>query len=251
MSLDAVVIAAGEGRRLRPLTERWAKPILPVDGRPVIATLLCDLAEAEFDTVTIVVGHLGEQIEELLGDGSAFGLLVRYAKQPAPLGSADAVSQALAAGARPPLLVAGADTVFSRGDVRRFAEDWSAGGLAGALAVRHVPSDELPERSSVRAVGRQLVSVVEKPPLGSSRDTLAGAPLWILGEELCGFLEGLPGPPYELAVAAQRAIDAGKEIAAIEIGPTRDITRPEDVIAQNFPYLLAWGKPGFLHGPPS
>jgi dTDP-glucose pyrophosphorylase len=251
LSLDAVVIAAGEGRRLRPLTERWAKPVLPIDGRPVIATLMHDLAGAGFDAVTVVVGHLGEQIEELLGDGSAFGLAACYAGQPERLGSADAVSQGLAVGARPPVLVVGADTVFSRGDVGRFIEDWRAGGLAGALAVRHVPVDELPERSSVRAMNGRLVSVVEKPAAGGSPDTLAGAPLWILGAELCGVLEGLPGPPYELAVAAQRAIDAGQEIAAIEIGATRDITHPEDVIDQNFPYLSAWGDPGFPHGPPS
>ena len=241
MSLDAIVIAAGEGRRLRPLTERWAKPILPIGGRPVIATLLRDLAEAGFEAVTVVVGHLAEQIEELLGDGSAFGLAARYARQFEPLGSADAVSHALAAGARLPVLVAGADTVFSPGAVGRFVDAWSDTGIVGALAVRHVPREELPERSSVRAEGGRLVSVVEKPAAGSTAGTLAGAPLWILGEELCRFLDGLPGPPYELAVAAQRAIDAGHPIAAVEIGSTRDLTRPEDLITRNFPYLWSMG----------
>ena len=46
--LTAVVMAAGEGSRLRPLTERWAKPILPIDGRPVLATLLRELERAGF-----------------------------------------------------------------------------------------------------------------------------------------------------------------------------------------------------------
>ena len=44
--MDAVVMAAGEGCRLRPLTEQWPKPVLPIDGRPVIATLLRELAAA-------------------------------------------------------------------------------------------------------------------------------------------------------------------------------------------------------------
>jgi NDP-sugar pyrophosphorylase family protein len=237
LTLEAVVIAAGEGRRMRPLTERWAKPVLPIDGRPVLATLARELADAGFETVTIVIGHLGDQIEALVGDGSAFGVSVRYATQPEPLGSADAVGHALAAGVRPPLLVVGADTVFARGAVKRFVEAWRQSDASGALAVRHVPAEELAERSSVRAAGARLVSVVEKPALGSADDTLAGAPLWILGEGICGFLANLPGPPFELAVAAQRAIDSGDELAAIEIGPTRDITRPEDVLVRNFPYL--------------
>ena len=54
-------MAAGDGTRLRPLTERWAKPVLPIDGRPVLATLLRELAAAGFQEVTIVTGYLAER----------------------------------------------------------------------------------------------------------------------------------------------------------------------------------------------
>src|SRR5918992_3394566 len=117
MELDAVVMAAGEGSRLRPLTERWPKPILPIDGRPVIGTVLRELANAGFASVHVVVGHLGEQVRALVGDGSAFGLRVSYVNQPEPLGSADAVRRALAGAARAPVLVAAADTVFRPGAI--------------------------------------------------------------------------------------------------------------------------------------
>jgi NDP-sugar pyrophosphorylase family protein len=116
----AVVMAAGEGTRLRPLTERWPKPILPIDGRPVIATLLRDLAAAGIEDVVVVTGHLAEQVEALVGDGSGFGLRVRFARQPGVLGSADTVQRAIAAGLEPPFLVCGADTVFEPGAIPRF-----------------------------------------------------------------------------------------------------------------------------------
>ena len=87
-TLHAIVMAAGEGHRLRPLTERWPKPILPIDGKPVIATLLRELAGAGIAAATVVTGHLAAQIEELVGDGAAFGISVSYARQPKPLGSA-------------------------------------------------------------------------------------------------------------------------------------------------------------------
>ena len=53
-------MAAGLGTRLRPLTERYAKPVLPIDGRPVVAQLLRELAASGCRRVTVVVGHLGE-----------------------------------------------------------------------------------------------------------------------------------------------------------------------------------------------
>src|SRR3954466_14325995 len=87
---EAVVMAAGEGRRLRPLTERYAKPVLPIDGRPVIVTLLHELRAAGINRGTVVSGPLAEQVESLC---EPFG--VRFVRQPEPLGSADATQRGL------------------------------------------------------------------------------------------------------------------------------------------------------------
>jgi glucose-1-phosphate thymidylyltransferase len=229
-------MAAGEGRRLRPLTERYAKPVLPVDGRPVLATLLRELAAAGCSTATIVVGHLAEQVEELVGDGSAFGLDVRYARQPEVLGSADAIRRALAAGASPSLLVTAADTVFTPGDVARFCG--AAAGYDGALAVRRVPPPSPPHRSPVRIEDGLITRVLDD----DRSNPLAAAPLWMLGPAVVPYLEALPGPPYEAAQAVQRAIDEGRRVAGVEIGPTRDLTSPFDLLEQNFPYLAGLAR---------
>jgi NDP-sugar pyrophosphorylase family protein len=193
-------MAAGEGQRMRPLSECWPKPVLPIDGRPVIASLLRELAAGGFADVTVVTGHLAEQVEELLGDGSAFGVGVRYVRQPNPDGSADAVRRAVEAGVRAPFLVSAADTLYARGDIRLFADAFVAAGKASALALA---------------------------PDGSP------APLWGLTEAVTRRLDGLPGPPFELLKAAQRA----GEVAQIQIGKTRAVTDPLDVVKENFPYL--------------
>jgi dTDP-glucose pyrophosphorylase len=225
-------MAAGEGQRLRPLTERWPKPVLPIDGRPVLITLLRELAGAGVARATIVSGHLAEQVESLVGDGSAFGLQVVYARQPRADGSADAVKRALAAGAPIPALVSAADTNYRPGDVRRFTDAFLDGGTAGAIAARrgHVPTRSKP---GLRVESRRITRVVDIDP----ELPLTSAPLWALGPELVPYLEGLPGPPWELADAYQGAIDDGLEIAAIEIGKTRDLTDPLDLVEENFPYL--------------
>ncbi|HEV3479075.1 MAG TPA: NTP transferase domain-containing protein [Gaiellaceae bacterium] len=127
--MEAVVIAAGEGRRLRPLTELWPKPILPIDGKPVIVTLLRELEAAGIERVTVVVGHLGGQVRELLE-----GLDVRFAEQPGVFGSADAVRRAVEAGASAPFVVSAADTVYAPGDVGRFVDHWRRSGASSTLA---------------------------------------------------------------------------------------------------------------------
>jgi dTDP-glucose pyrophosphorylase len=226
--LTAVVMAAGLGTRLRPLTERWAKPVLPVDGEPVLVLLLRELAAAGCADVTVVVGHLGDQVRRLCGEGSEVGLRLRYAVQAQPDGSAGAVA---VAAAEPPYLVLGADTVFSPGDVAAFAAAWSAAGTGGALALRPL-DDGASRRNGVRAAG----GVVER--LRSPEPTHVGAPLWAVGPELAQRVSDLRGePPYELAAAFQGAIDAGTRIAGIDIGPTRDLTTPVDLLLENFSYL--------------
>lgn len=231
--MQAVVMAAGEGSRLRPLTERWPKPILPIDGRPVIATLLRELAAAGCERVFVVTGHLAEQVEELVGDGSAFSLEIRTVRQPGVLGSADAVRRALATGVEPPCIVAAADTVFTPGDIRRFAELFASSGAAGAMSGRRDPPADPPHRAALKVEDGLVVAPIDDDP----RNRLGSAPLWALGPELVPFVDGVPGPPSELSVAFTRAIAAGLAIAGIEIGKTRDLTYPVDLVMENFPYL--------------
>jgi NDP-sugar pyrophosphorylase family protein len=229
--MEAIVMAAGEGLRLRPVTEQWPKPILPIDGRPVVATVLRELRAAGCDRVTVVTGYLAEQVERLLGDGSGFGLELRFARQPRPDGSADAVSRGLAAGAEAPLLVATADTVFQPGDLARFAAAFAEAGTPGAAAIRRDPPPG-PQRAGVQVddgVVTKIVAAGETP--------FAHASLWGLGTELRPYLADLAGPPFELAEAYQRAIEEGLRISAFEVGPTRDLTDPLDLVKENFLYL--------------
>lgn len=217
-------MAAGEGRRLRPLSERWPKPVLPVDGRPVIVTLLHELADAGLEVATVVTGHLAEQVEALVMDCEP-RLEVRFARQPEPLGSADAVRRALEAGARAPVLITAADTVYEPGDVGRFAR--GAEDAAGAIAWRSGSASR-----SLRLDDRRLTGFASA---GETRH--AAAPLWAASDESLAFLPDIAGPPFELASAFQRAIDVGKTILGVEIGPTRDLTEPADVVRHNFLYL--------------
>jgi NDP-sugar pyrophosphorylase family protein len=221
-------MAAGEGRRMRPLTDRWPKPTLPIDGRPVVATLMRELAAAGVSRVFLVTGHLAEQVERVVGDGAAFGVRVRGVRQPGVLGSADAVQRAVDAGAEPPFLVSAADTVYRRGDVRRFAEAFSASRASGAIAMRRDPPPGT-GRPGLQVDAGLVVAI------GDGTEWSA-APLWGLETAVVSRL-CVDREPWELENAFRAALKAGERIAAVEIGKTRDLTDPLDLVEENFSYL--------------
>jgi CTP:molybdopterin cytidylyltransferase MocA len=222
--MEAVVMAAGEGRRLQPLTDRFAKPVLPIDGRPVIVTFLRELQAAGLGRVTVVTGHLAAQVEALL---AGFDHELRFVRQPQADGSAAAVRRA---GLDPPYLVAGADTLFRRGDVAAFLAGCK--GADGGLAVRRRPGPG-PGRTRVKVENGLVTRIFDDDP----GNPLAGAPLWLFGEKVHAELADLSGPPFENATAVMQAIGKGARIAGVEIGPTRDLTHPADVATENFGYL--------------
>ncbi len=94
--MKAMILAAGRGERMRPLTDHTPKPLLPAGGKPLIVWHIERLARAGISDLVINHAHLGQQIEEALGDGSRFGVQIRYSpERPAALETAGGIAHAL------------------------------------------------------------------------------------------------------------------------------------------------------------
>ncbi|MFT6914373.1 MAG: MurNAc alpha-1-phosphate uridylyltransferase [Motiliproteus sp.] len=93
--MRAMILAAGLGARMRPLTDRCPKPLLRVAGKPLLEHSIERLAGAGIRELVINVSHLGEQIEAEIGDGSRWGVAIEYSREPQPLETAGGVLQAL------------------------------------------------------------------------------------------------------------------------------------------------------------
>jgi MurNAc alpha-1-phosphate uridylyltransferase len=94
--MKAMLLAAGYGNRLRPLTDHTPKPLVPIGGKPLIVHHLEKLAKAGFRDVVINLGHLGAKIPEALGDGSSWGLSIAYSDEgPEPLETGGGLTKAL------------------------------------------------------------------------------------------------------------------------------------------------------------
>ncbi|HAL42298.1 MAG TPA: mannose-1-phosphate guanylyltransferase [Gammaproteobacteria bacterium] len=93
--MKAMILAAGYGRRLAPLTDETPKPLLPIDGKPLILHQLVRLKEAGIQDVVINLHHLGHLIEACLGDGSTLGLNIQYSREAQLLDTGGGIKKAL------------------------------------------------------------------------------------------------------------------------------------------------------------
>ncbi|WP_422103501.1 N-acetylmuramate alpha-1-phosphate uridylyltransferase MurU [Vreelandella sp.] len=106
--MKAMILAAGLGKRMRPLTDHCPKPLLPVAGKPLIVHHLERLKRAGIDEVVINVSYRAEQIMAALGDGSAYQMRIHWSQESAPLETGGGIQQALPLlGSEPFLLVNG------------------------------------------------------------------------------------------------------------------------------------------------
>jgi NDP-sugar pyrophosphorylase family protein len=110
--MKAMILAAGLGTRLRPLTNVMPKPLLPVAGTPLIVWNLLLLKRHRFQEVIINLHHLGPMIEQALGDGARFGLRLQYSHEAVILGTGGGIKQVEAFFNGEPFLVLNGDTLF-------------------------------------------------------------------------------------------------------------------------------------------
>lgn len=123
--MKAMILAAGRGERMRPLTDHTPKPLLPAGGRPLIEHTLAALVRAGYTEIIVNTAHLGEQIQRHLGDGENFGARISYSPEGEALETGGGIRQALPLLGAGPFLVVNGDiaTDFPFGRLRERPED--------------------------------------------------------------------------------------------------------------------------------
>ncbi len=213
-----MILAAGRGERMRPLTDRTPKPLLPVAGKPLIVWHLERLALAGFRAIVINHAHLGDQIEALLGDGAAWGVRIRYSAEPAgALETAGGIANALPLLGESPFLVMNGD-IFCDWDVRRACAALAPDMLAHLVLVGNPPHHHAGDFTL--ADGK--VGVGE-----TARRTFSG-----IGIYRPEFFAGIErGQPAKLAPLLNEAIAAGKVSGEYHAGRWVDVGTPERLAA--------------------
>ncbi|MFZ9813325.1 MAG: N-acetylmuramate alpha-1-phosphate uridylyltransferase MurU [Burkholderiaceae bacterium] len=246
--MRAMVLAAGRGERMRPLTDHLPKPLLSVAGQALIAWHLQGLAKAGFCDVFINTAHLGQKIEEALGDGHHFGLRLQYSREPeGALETAGGI--AMAQPWRPhdePFLVINGD-IFCQWPFIKAIEIGQGLEKTRRTAALSENTDAA-DRAATPSLLGHLVMVPNPPhhPKGdfclleggrlglaesSEQDTLTYSGIGVF---LPSLFQGItPGTRAALGPLLKSAIAAGRMQGEAYTGPWTDVGTPERLAALN------------------
>lgn len=233
--MKAVVLAAGEGIRLRPLTLTRPKHLIPVGGKPLLEHVLLSIKSAGINEALIVVHYMAEQIKQRFGDGSKLGMKVEYAFQTEVRGTADAVSPAEPYVKGDFLLVYG-DLLVTSNVVKIVLQSHEKGKTPATMAV--VPVRHPEHYGVVKLAGSQVTDIVEKPPLGEALTNLANAGIYVLSTEIFERIRQTSPSPrgeYEITDSLRLLIQSEQPVAAVQIPREEwlDVGRPWDLLEAN------------------
>ena len=140
--MKVMILAAGRGERMRPLTDRMPKALLEAGGKPLIAHLIDRLARAGLSDLVVNVSHFAEQIEQRLGDGSSLGVHIAYSREDEPLETGGGIAYAMPLLGNAPFLVVNSDVYsdFEFGRLRSAAAALTRGTLDAHLVVVDNPA---------------------------------------------------------------------------------------------------------------
>lgn len=160
MSIRAVILAGGQGRRLLPLTAEIPKPLVVVGDMPILEILIRQLTQQGFDRLTIAVGHLAGQIQHYCGSGTRWDIRIDYVVETAPLGTVGCLGLIDTNDDERVLLING-DTLTDLNMAEVYAEHLTSDALTLCAHPASVPVDF----GVLEADGDYLTAYVEKPEL--------------------------------------------------------------------------------------
>ena len=231
--MKAVVLCAGRGTRLRPLTHTGAKHLIPVANRPILFHVLDDLADAGIESACVVVSEGAQDMREALGSGERWGMPISYAVQEAPRGLAHAVQVAQDFVADERFIVYLGDNLFGNG-IRRFVHEASPHDGPAAVLLARVADPRHFGVAQLDQEGR-LIAVEEKPADPPSDLALTGVYMFdpVIFDAINSIRPSARGE-LEITDAIQHLIAENGEVASFSAdGWWRDTGRPEEVLDVN------------------
>ena len=243
--MRALVLAGGEGSRLRPITHTNAKQLIPVANKPILFYALEHFRDAGIREVGIVVGSTEAEIRAAVGDGSRWGMSVTYIPQEAPLGLAHAVLISADFVRGEPFIMYLGDNVLLEG-VTEFVKGFETHHPNAQIFLAKVPE---PERFGVAVLdGDRVVRLVEKPKEHISDLALVGVYLFddtVL--EAVSAIEPSARGELEITDAIQYLVDSGRNVRAEMVtGWWKDTGQPGDLLEAN--RMILSTVPGRVEG---
>ncbi len=234
--MKAVLMAAGKGERLEPLTLTHPKCLIPIAGSALIEHHINALSKIGLREIGVVVNYKEKAVRDFLGDGSRYGVDIEYARQKKLDGTAHGLGAAKGLVGDETFLAVYADLLTDASSLGKLKDSFSKESADGAMAVTEVSN---PRSYGVVSVKKGRVSEITEKPEGSPRKALINAGIYCFKPMIFDYIARTRPDPkrgeYELTTSIQMMINDGRNVISQEI-PSKgwiDIGRPWDLLEAN------------------
>lgn len=230
--MKAVILAAGEGSRMRPLTYARPKVMIPIANKPILEHLLVETARAGINDFILIVGYHDEQVRQYFGNGARWGVNIDYCTQRKQLGTADALRmiENLVDGN---FLMINGDIIVSEKEIRDLSS--STRNTISVVEVEHTEDLGFIELEEDRVI--RIHEKVARPP-----SRMANAGLYLFTPDIFASISQTVKSPrgeYEITDSLQLLIDQGKHVASRKIDYWLNLSYPWDLLTANESLLTA------------
>lgn len=209
--MKAVILAAGKGTRLLPLTEYKPKPLLLVGGRPLLEWMLMRIKEVGVREILIVTNYLENQIIDKFGNGRAYDLNISYVRQKKMQGTADAFNKARDWIGNDEFMGLYGDHYIAEGTLKRLLKTHKK----GESTVSAIEVSDVSQYGAFKLEGNLIKEIVEKPPKGTAPSNFANVGMYVFTPEIFDFIQKTTMSPrgeYEITDTLQLMIEEGRNL---------------------------------------
>lgn len=239
--MQGVVLAAGHGSRLQPITLTRSKAMVPILGKPIVERVMEHLLANGIDDFVLVVSPDDRYISRYFRHESGIKADVRFVYQPQRLGMADALQQA-APLITDDFILSACDNLISPAYVGQMLETWRAEPQPNAvLALLPVEPQRRGSVGIVEVDGPWVTRIIEKPRPEEAPSDISSLPLYCLSRRILDYLDRVRPSPrgeYELQDAIQMLIENEGHVRGLMAPHRLTLTSPADLLALNRHYLL-------------
>lgn len=237
--MQGVILAAGKGKRLQPLTQTRSKAMAPVAGKPLVGRVVETLTANGVDDLIVVVGPDDQAIRGYFGDGRAAGLRVRFVVQGERLGMAHALGLA-APHLSGPFVLSACDNLVAAEHVGNLIATQAQHAAAAVLSLMPIPIEQAPRTGVVVWEPPYVRRIVEKPQPADAPSNISSLPLYVFDRRVLEVLPRVQPSPrgeYELQDAIQMLIDVTGAVMGVITPERRQVTDVADLLSLSLAYL--------------
>lgn len=237
--MDAIILAAGKGKRLAPLTNYAPKSLLPINSRPILSYALDNIIEAKIENVVITLGYMAEKIESFLKNEYSNKINYKTVLQNPLLGTGHAVLLAKHL-IKSDFVVLAGDTAFNKGLLKKQINFHNQNQADISFVLKKLRPKGLMKTSCVRLENKKITEFFEKPTINELVSEYAASLFHIYPHKAFEYLNELKKSTrgeYELTAIVNPMINDGYQVYGQHLPLSPDLTETQDLLKKNFDYL--------------